>query len=311
MDTDAVSDDSDPFQGLVLDEGFVQGGRHEPPAGTRANGRGTGHETAWRPPIQPVARPHRGVSVSWIFLVLLAVFIGSAVGSWQDDRSRLAVFGFVFAGWLISLCLHEFAHAATAYCGGDRSVATKGYLSLDIRRYVNPAFSFILPALFVLIGGIGLPGGAVWIDQASLRTRAGRSLTSLAGPFANLVCAAACVAPFAVGGGTRLLMDGHLSFWSAVAFLGFLQLFALLLNLLPIPGLDGWGAIEPYLPAQTVAAGRRFSPFGFMLLFFVVMSSPSISGHLTSLLQSIQHACGVPGGLAGWGYQLMRFWSKS
>jgi Zn-dependent protease len=241
----------------------------------------------------------------------VAVFVGSGVASWHYGSSQLAVFGFVVAGWLVSLCLHEFSHALVAYMGGDRSVAVKGYLRLDIRRYANPAFSFVLPVLFVLLGGVGLPGGAVWIDHSALRSRHWRSLTSLAGPVANVICAAACMAPFALKGGPRLLADGHLAFWSAVAFLGFLQLWALLLNLLPVPGLDGWGVIEPYLPPNVVETGRKVSPLGFMVVFFLAFSSPTVSGHLTSLLTSVQAHFGVPTGLASWGYHLMKFWSKN
>ena len=43
----------------------------------------------------------------------------------------------VLGGWAVSLCLHEFGHAAVAYRGGDRSVRGKGYLTLDIRRYTD------------------------------------------------------------------------------------------------------------------------------------------------------------------------------
>lgn len=245
--------------------------------------------------------------MSWIFVGFVVVFVASAAVCWQDGN-RVAVFAFVVSGWLISLCLHEFSHASVAYLGGDRSVAVKGYLRLDIRRYANPSMSFILPVLFVLLGGIGLPGGAVWIEQAALRSSRWRSLTSLAGPAANALCAAACLVPVMKAGAVRVVAGGHLSFWAALAFLGLLQLWALFLNLLPIPGLDGWGAAEPYLPRDLAQAGRRFSSFGFMILFFVLMSSSSLSGHVSSLLESIQTGLGVPSGLAGWGYHLMRFW---
>ena len=46
---------------------------------------------------------------------------------------------------------------------------------------------------------------------------------------------------------TRLLYDpGHKVFWAGMAFLGFLQITGALLNLLPVPGLDGYGALEPH-----------------------------------------------------------------
>src|SRR5690606_40584306 len=49
--------------------------------------------------------------------------------------SQIAVFGFVLAAWMVSLCLHEFGHAYLAYRSGDRSVASKGYLTLNPFKY--------------------------------------------------------------------------------------------------------------------------------------------------------------------------------
>ncbi|MEF0941657.1 hypothetical protein [Rhizobium sp. BR 362] len=77
----------------------------------------------------------------------------------------VAVFVFVLTGWIVSLCLHEGAHALSAYWGGDRSVAAKGYLSPELLAYTQPLLSFALPLLYLLLGRIGLPGGAVSIDH--------------------------------------------------------------------------------------------------------------------------------------------------
>ena len=97
----------------------------------------------------------------------------------------------VLGGWAVSLCLHEFGHAYVAYRGGDLSVRDKGYLTLDIRRYTDVGLSFVLPVLILLIGGIPLPGGAVWINHGAIRSRGtaqpglarrARSPTSCSGP---------------------------------------------------------------------------------------------------------------------------------
>ena len=83
--------------------------------------------------------------------------------------------------------------------------------------------------LFIAIGGIGLPGGAVWV-RTSCMTKRQRTVVSLAGPFANLVLAVLLSVP------TRLFCrQEHTVFWSGMAFLGFLQVTAFVLNILPIP----------------------------------------------------------------------------
>jgi len=147
----------------------------------------------------------------------------------------------VLVGWIFSLCLHEFAHAAVAYAGGDTSVREKGYLTFNPLRYVDPVASIFIPLLFLLLGGIGLPGGAVYINQARLRSRYWVTLVSLAGPAANLLLAVllGLVLKFGVAPPNAA---------PALAFLGLLQVTALILNLLPIPPLDGYRAISPFLP---------------------------------------------------------------
>ena len=76
------------------------------------------------------------------------------------------MFIFVIAGWMVSLCLHEFGHAFTAWRFGDHDVAVRGYLTLNPLKYSNPMLSIVLPLLFIALGGIGLPGGAVWVRTA-------------------------------------------------------------------------------------------------------------------------------------------------
>ena len=145
-----------------------------------------------------------GTRIRWapspLFLGLIAVAAVSGWALWNlvgVDRSAadggivlgLITFVFVAASWVITLCLHEFGHAIVAYRNGDLSVAHRGYLTLDPLRYTHALFSIVLPLLFVLLGGIGLPGGAVFIDRRALRTRFARTAVSAAGPLMNLAVA--------------------------------------------------------------------------------------------------------------------------
>lgn len=310
----------DPFDRLVLDETFIRGGRHEPPARTReAISRFGGPDTSFRysPPPGAVDRvlPLRHTSfelervrVSGIFLWLVVMFAVTLTLCWETG-SRFAVFAVVVTGWLISLCLHEFAHAAVAYAAGDRSAAVRDYLRLDLRRYAHPVLTFVLPVLYVFAGGIGLPGGAVQLDQTAFRSRRMCSLVSLAGPAANVVCAALCLGPLAIASRSQPTIVHHLPLWSALAFLGFLEITAVVINLLPVPGLDGWGALAPYLSHEAVAFGRKAAPFGAIILFFVVFRSAGMSRGLGSALVHVETLLGVSPGLAAVGDYLFRFWT--
>lgn len=207
----------------------------------------------------------------------------------------------VLGGWAVSLCLHEFGHAYTAYRGGDRSVREKGYLTLDIRRYADLGLSLVLPVFFLLLGGIPLPGGAVWIDHGAIRSRAVRSLVSLAGPAANLaigvlLTVAVAVAPVPVGLAAGL---------SALALI---QVLAFVLNILPVPGLDGFGVIEPYLSLSARRAAARVRPWAPIALFVLIIGVPGVSSWLFALGDAVFGALGGDGSLAYAGYQTLFFW---
>ncbi len=242
---------------------------------------------------------------SGLFLGLVAVF---AVSGWLAfagyGPTRLNVFLFVVSGWLVSLCLHEFGHALTAYRSGDHGVAARGYLTLDPRRYSNLLMSLILPLVFLLIGGIGLPGGAVWVDHGAIRGRLRETLVSLAGPLVNVLCLLATVAPFALGMHT----SGHQVFWAALAFLAFLQLTAVLLNLAPIPGVDGGNALRPWVSSYEY---RQFfdkvAPYG-MLLLFAFLLVPFVNAFFFGLVYDIGDLLGLPPYLTAEGRALFQFW---
>ncbi|MEM9137739.1 MAG: site-2 protease family protein, partial [Cyanobacteria bacterium P01_F01_bin.42] len=87
----------------------------------------------------------------------------------------------VFAGFILSVCLHEFGHAIVAYWGGDRSVQQKGYLTLNPLKYTHPTYSIVMPLIFLLLGGLPLPGAAVYINTRALRSRGWRSAVAVAG----------------------------------------------------------------------------------------------------------------------------------
>lgn len=182
----------------------------------------------------------------------------------------MIVFLAVLLIWIFSLCLHEYAHARVAYAGGDTSVAAKGYLDFNPFRYMDPLNSLILPIVFVAIGGFALPGGAVYIDPTRLRTKGWETAVSLAGPAANLLMCVACAAPFFLG--FEDPMSTHPA-WGILAFAARLQIVATLLNLLPVPGLDGYRALEPWLPWSVRDALAPYKRYGFFLLLILFMST--------------------------------------
>jgi len=263
------------------------------------------------------ARGHLPVRPHPVFLGLCVAFVACGVLAAKEvGNPRIWVFGFVALGWVISLCLHEFAHAAVAWKGGDHSVEARGYLTLHPARYMNSQMSIVLPILIVLIGGVALPGGAVVVDRRFVRKRHMRSLISAAGPLTNLACALACGLPIAFGL-VHVNVDALANstgkvgaFPAALAFLALLEIIATILNLLPIPGFDGFGVIAPYLPEETVQSLMPIARYAWFALFIVLFWSASgraafwnVSDHAASLI-------GVPISQASYGQFLFTFWRK-
>ncbi|MFG1646087.1 site-2 protease family protein [Amycolatopsis sp. NPDC049252] len=221
-----------------------------------------------------------------------------------QDHDTLVVAGvviFVAAGWVASLSLHEFGHAMVAYRGGDYSVAQKGYLTLDVRKYTDPVLSILLPLIFLIIGGIPLPGGAVWINRGALRSRGTSSWVSLAGPLSNLAVGAALALVVA------LVPMAH-GLVVAMSYLVLLQVLTFILNILPIPGLDGWGAIEPYLSPQAREFGAKARPWAPIVLFALLWFFQPARDALWTGAGWIFDQLGGYRDAAGDGAQLFHFW---
>lgn len=250
---------------------------------------------------------HQSVRPSPVFLAVVAITVAGGVLAWLaadtvKPLSYVGVFVLVIAGWLVSLCLHEFGHAFTAWRFGDHDVAVRGYLTLNPLKYSHPLLSLGLPVLFIALGGIGLPGGAVYV-RTSWMTARQKTLVSLAGPAANLVLAVLLL------GITQIFFDpAHAVFWSGLAFLGFLQVTAVVLNLLPIPGLDGYGALEPHLSPDTQRAVEPAKQWGFFILL-ILLITPTLNRWFFSVVFWFVDLSGVPSRLVSVGSHLTRFWS--
>ena len=208
----------------------------------------------------------------------------------------------VLVGWVFSLCLHEFSHALVAYYGGDTTVKDKGYLTFNPLKYTHPVFSLLLPLLFLVMGGIGLPGGAVYIEKWRLKNRNWESAVSVAGPLSNALLALVLglilhYSPVSASG-----------IWPGLAFLALLQVSAVVLNLLPVPPFDGFGILEPHLSREL---RDRFSETRGMLswaVFLILWYVPFINSLFWGFIFFLARLAGVPLQLAGLGLNQFMFW---
>jgi Zn-dependent protease len=178
---------------------------------------------------------------------------------------------------LLSLTVHEFAHAWSARRLGDDTAERMGRLTLNPLAHADPIGTFILPLLNVPFGW----AKPVPIDPTRFRRgidmRKGMMISALAGPAANLLLGV--VSALLLGFVARLAPDlgaaaGQRSAANvAAAFLfSMIQMNVVLavFNLLPIPPLDGSRIVDAFLPARFREAWESFSRFSMFILLALV-----------------------------------------
>jgi Zn-dependent protease len=242
-----------------------------------------------------------------VMLGLLIVSGGiTSAGDYNVARAGLVVF--VIDAWILSLCAHEFAHALTADLGGDHSVRGNGYLSFNPLKYTHPLLSIIMPLIFMLLGGIGLPGGAVYIQTARLRGPKWESAVSFAGPAASALMAVLFALPFTL----RVFdVESYIAnplLWEACAVVVLLNCAAVLFNLLPVPPLDGFGILAPLLSRNVRAMIYTFSTFGFFLVFMLFAVNPTFRAFFQTTMDNMMRVLNVSPLLANQGLSEFMFW---
>jgi Zn-dependent protease len=256
------------------------------------------------------ANPWRAIAahVRWEIVAGFLIVMGFFVFMLAQDQDKLRIpgtLGLVITGWIFSLCLHEFAHAATAYLGGDHSDGTRSYLSFNPLKYLNPFLSILLPLVFILLGGIGLPGGAVYVRRDLVRNRLWQSAISLAGPLMNALILGVTALAFQLP-----VVQHHIYLAAALALLAFFQVFAVILNLLPIPPLDGFGVIAPFLPQDVQQMAYGFGAFGVILIFLLISQAGPVSDFFINTIYNVMRQVHIDPIFFIFGYASFHFWGQ-
>jgi Zn-dependent protease len=192
-------------------------------------------------------------------------------------------FGIAIVIIIFSIILHEVAHGYVANWLGDPTAKYAGRLTLNPLPHIDPVGSVLIPGILALTGASFLIGWArpVPVNPYNLRWgKWGEALTAFAGPATNIVIAllAALLIRFGVVG-----LDSAVV--SIIVLVIASNLSLAILNLIPIPPLDGSKVVAALLPYQLERQYRALEnltyalgPFGLILILIIVFNflSPTI-----------------------------------
>lgn len=178
---------------------------------------------------------------------------------------------------VLSLTVHECAHAWVAYRLGDDTAQRDGRLSLSPVTHVDPLGTLLIPAMSVLLGGgFGFIGWARPVPvqpqrfRRSVPMRGGMALVAAAGPLSNLILALIALGLFALCKRADVgLWDGagRTSGIAALLVTMFhVNVGLMVFNFLPIPPLDG----SRLLPRSMDEFQARIAPYSVVLLLLII-----------------------------------------
>lgn len=191
---------------------------------------------------------------------------------------------------LLAITLHEVAHGWVALRCGDPTAKALGRLSLNPLRHIDLVGTLIVPGLLALLGGF-IFGWAKPVPVSYQRLRQPKrdmALVALAGPSANLLMALAW--------GLMMLIGYHLL--AAAPWLGeplllmggagvHVNVMLGVLNLVPLPPLDGSRILVGILPPRFGAVMAQIEPYGLIIL--LVLMALGLFNVLLPIINSIRH----------------------
>ena len=201
---------------------------------------------------------------------------------------------------LVAITFHEAAHGFVARKFGDGTAFMLGRVTLNPLKHIDPIGTLIVPGLLVIIGGF-IFGWAkpVPVTLENLRhPRKDMALVAVAGPLSNLLMALFWGIVIKLG---YVIGDDAQTFALVCIYVGgagvFINFVLLILNLLPIPPLDGSRVVTAFLPGPMAYRYNQVEPYGIFIilgLMFLGVLSQILFPTIEVLLHFTAQVLGIP-----------------
>lgn len=201
---------------------------------------------------------------------------------------------------LFAVTLHEVAHGWVARLFGDATAAKSGRLSLNPLRHVDSVGTILVPAAMILLPGNFIFGWAKPVPVNAMQLgnpRRDMAIVAAAGPASNLAMAffwAIVMKSCLASAGSDSDYAEFFVYMGAAGVV--INLMLMILNLLPIPPLDGGRVLAGVVPDNFSYVLRKIEPYGFFILIGLLVLG--VLGKLiftpfVIVLSFILYSCGV------------------
>ncbi|MGD9107754.1 MAG: site-2 protease family protein [Gammaproteobacteria bacterium] len=176
---------------------------------------------------------------------------------------------------LFAITVHEVAHGWMALKLGDKTALMLGRLTLNPLKHIDMIGTILIPLILLLFSPI-IFGWAkpVPVNPNNLKKpRRDMAFVALAGPISNIIMALIWAAITKIG---SILMGHGLQFALPIVLMGragiLINLVLMILNLIPIPPLDGSRVVAAILPPKLAYKYDRIAPYGFFILLLLLVT---------------------------------------
>lgn len=160
----------------------------------------------------------------------------------------------------VAISVHEFGHAYSAHLLGDDTAKMYGRMTLDPAKHIDP-----IGILMMLIFRIGW-AKPVPVNSSNFKNyKVGNVIVSLAGAIGNILAAIVCVIIMKHVSMEAIRDIASVTMMYNISFAAF--------NLLPIPPLDGWGVISPFIPYKYNEFIYKFESMSYPILLVLIFTN--------------------------------------
>jgi Zn-dependent protease len=175
---------------------------------------------------------------------------------------------------LFAITMHEAAHGWVANKLGDPTAKNRGRITINPLKHIDPMGTIVVPLFLAMVS----PFVMGWAKPVPVEPRYFKSplldmaLVALAGPVSNFLMAC-CWAMFIVIVGGLLEPSKMLVFFAEMGKNGIIiNIVLMVLNLLPIPPLDGGRVVAGVLPPSLALPFMQLERYGMIIVLLLLVS---------------------------------------